>query len=330
MVRKLFLFLAFTPIIVSCHQNIKESYKTEQMIFVKSINDFFSINEKTIVYANDNNPENLKEIIDMVNSVKRIIVSSDSVSDDYLDFIHPDLKVQYRENYINSCKQLLSNITPTPDMSKAFELDQKLKSFAEFVVQNEKSFNDKFEKVERKNNFTIKIQKIISTDESDKKSFWRMIGRFIIANFLVILIFSFYLSGFFLLTYPLLALSQKLRSGFSTIISILVILILGLVQIYFWAIWAAYLSTNVQFYIDSPSVKNNWIYYAAGFFAVGGPLGWLSHKESQTAQNPEETKNIQSGTVYYSLISFVAFIIFCIWPNSMNFKPLSIVLDIFK
>jgi hypothetical protein len=330
MIRKLFLFLAFTPIIVSCHQNIKESFKTEQKTFVKSINDFFSINEKTIDYANDNKPENLKQAFELANSIKQIIVSSDSISDEYLDFVHPELKAQYRENYINSFRQLLSNITPTPDMNKAFELDQKLKSFAEFIVQNEKNFNDKFEKVERKNNFIIKIQKIISTDESDKKSFWRMIGRFLIANFLSILIFSFYLSGLFLLTYPLLALSQKLRSGFSTIISFLTILILGLVQIYFWSNWAAYLSTNVQFYINSPFVKHSWIYYVAGFFAVGGPLGWLSNKESQTAQNPEETKNIQSGTVYYSLISFAAFIIFCIWPNLMNFKAISIVLDIFK
>lgn len=225
---------------------------------------------------------------------------------------------------------MLSNITPTPDMNKASELDQKLKSFAEFIVQNEKAFNDKFKKVYGKNNFIIKIHKIISTDESDKKSFWRMIGRFLIANFVTILIFSFYLSGFFLLTYPLLALSQKLRSEFSTITSFLTILILGLVQIYFWSIWAAYISTNVQFYINSPTVKHSWVYYVAGFFAVGGPLGWLSNKESQIAQNPEETKNIQSGTVYYSLISFAAFIIFCIWPNSMNFKAIFRVLDIFK
>ena len=328
--RKLCILLVLSQILLSCNNNIKEAYKNEQRIFVKSVNDFFSINEKITAFGHDNKAEDLKQAIEITNAIKRIIISSDSVSDEFLDFINPDLKSQYRENYIHSCKDLLSTIASTSDINKAHELDRKFKSFAEFIVQNEKDFNSKFEKIERKNNFMIKIQKIVSTNETDKKSFWRMIGRFLIADFVVILIFSFYLIGFFLLTYPFLALSKKGRAGLSKMFTLISLLILGVAQIYFWTIWAAYLSTNVQFYIDSQSVRHIWIYYLAGFSAVIGPLGWLSYKESQTAQNPEESRNIQSGTVYYSFISFAAFIVFCIWPNAMNFRPISIVLDIFR
>ena len=94
-------------------------------------------------------------------------------------------------------------------------------------------------------------------------------------------------------------------------------------QAYFWILWAAYCAFTILFYKDSPSVFHNWLYYVTGFFTVTGPIGWLSHKEKQTATSKDELQKIQGGTFYYSLIAIVAFIVFCIWTNLLNYKYIS-------
>lgn len=205
----------------------------------------------------------------------------------------------------------------------------RIESFIKFLTQNQDEINAKIKIVNSKNKGLSKIKRAISADNDDKKSFWRMIGRFLIANIASIIIFSFYLGGLFLLLTPLILVSKKSESSFSQIIAGLTIIILGIAQIYFWTIWAAYLASNVIFYTDSTLVNHKWIYYVVGFMAVSGPLGWLSNKESQTADSYEDVARIKSGTNYYSIISFAAYLAYCIWPKLLLLKPISIVVDIF-
>ncbi len=150
-----------------------------------------------------------------------------------------------------------------------------------------------------------------------------MFLRLLISDFVSIFVFSFFVIALLLPLAAIGLLAEKINKGLLTIISIPFMIIAGIGQAYFWILWAAYCAFTIQFYIDSPTVSQNWLYYITGFFSVTGPIGWLSHKEKQSATSYDEQKKIQDGTFYYSLIAIVAFIVFCIWTSLLDYKYIS-------
>jgi hypothetical protein len=105
---------------------------------------------------------------------------------------------------------------------------------------------------------------------------------------------------------------------FKSVFFILMALVANPVQIYYWTIWASFCVFTARFYINSPNVRHPWIYFLVAFLFVCGPIGWLSHKESQTAQTIQDQKRINKGTFLYSIVSILAFVIFLIWPKIME------------
>ncbi len=47
-------------------------------------------------------------------------------------------------------------------------------------------------------------------------------------------------------------------------------------------------------------------------------IGWFAHKEQQGSTSLEETRGIEKGTTFYSLIAVAAFLLFAYSPNLAN------------
>jgi len=321
----LILSLFLTTIFTSCSDNEnKEEFKEAQKSFLASMETFGKANESATKLFEDLKTGLLGNEGQVISQIKKGITESETVTDDYLDFIHPQLKSMYRDNLVGSYKLLIENID-NRDLQKANELDiqlnEKQQAFWAFMQANQDDLNVKMKQVNKKT-FGQKIKRLITADES-KKSYWRMFVRLIISDFLSIFVFSFFLIALLLPLAPIGLLAEKLNNGLLTILSIPFMIIAGIGQAYFWVLWAAYCAYTIQFYMDSPTVSHNWLYYITGFFSVTGPIGWLSHKERQSATSYEEQKKIQGGTTYYSLIAIVAFIVFCVWTNLLDYKYIS-------
>jgi hypothetical protein len=94
--------------------------------------------------------------------------------------------------------------------------------------------------------------------------------------------------------------------------------IAAIYQMYFWGLWSAFCVAMTLSYTQKPEVTWDWAYWTAGFMECTSPIGWLAHKERQSSQSPEEARNIQKGTMLYSLIAIVAFGVFAFFPSLMS------------
>lgn len=318
-----FLTFILSTVFVSCSDNEKkdnkEKYSKDLESFGKSIEIFDKANKFALDLAERSKRgeqidtsvvrDNFQQMLD---KIKEGIAESDKVSDEFLDFLHPKLKSMYRETFVGSFKMMIE-FSEKGDYSKANELDQKVnsmqQSFFAFLQENQNNF-----------------QKISTGDNAPKKSYWRMLLRFLISDFAALIIFSFFVIALLLPLVPIGLLGEKLNSGVSAALSIPFLIIAGAGQLYFWMLWASYCTFTIKHYMDSPTVTHNWLYYLTGFFAVSAPIGWLGNKESQ-GQNYEDRKNTQKGTVYYSLIAIICYIVFCIWTNLLDYKYISWVND---
>lgn len=323
-------YLLFFPVCVialcTCsdkHNDSKSKYAADKEAFIKSLETFGKANEEATKFIEDNkdkisNDPNFAttNIQNMLDKYKDGIKESEKVSDDFLDFLHPKLKSMYKDTFVDSFREMIE-FSEDGDYSKAMEIDKKVndmqKSFYSFLHDNQDEIN----------------KKIPSEKNAPKKSYWRMFLRFLISNFVSILVFSFFVFVLLLPLVPIVLLAEKINKGLLTILSIPFMIIAGVGQAYFWILWAAYCAFTIRFYMDSPAVSHNWLYYVTGFLSVTGPIGWLSNKEKQTATSYDEQKKNQGGTFYYSLIAIVAFIVFCIWTNLLDYKYISWVNDWF-
>lgn len=241
---------------------------------------------------------------------KEGVKESEKVSGQFLDFVKPGLKTMYKDSLIGSFRKMIEfseggdydNI-----MKTGKEMNRMQLSFFTFCQDNQNVMNEK----------------IYSENDAPKKSYWRMFFRLQIAAFVSIFMFSFFLIILLLPLAPIAMLEERLNKGFLTVISIPFMIVAGFGQVYFWIMWAAYCAFTVRFYVDSPTVTHSWIYYMTGLFTASGPIGWLAHKENQLANSYEERKKIQAGTTYYSYIAIIAFIVFCIWTNLLDYKYFS-------
>ncbi len=314
------LSLLFSITFVACtdkQNDSKTKYAADKDAFIKSLETFGKANEDATKFIEDNrekisNDPNFAatNFHNMLTKYKEGIKESEKVSDEFLDFLHPELKSMYRDTFVGSFRTMI-DFSEKGDYSNAMEIDKKVndmqKSFYAFLHDNQDEIN----------------KKILSEKNSPKKSYWRMLLRFIISDFISILFFSFFVFALLLPLAPIGLLAEKINNGLLTVISIPFMIIAGVGQAYFWTLWAAYCAFTIQFYMDSPTVSHNWLYYITGFFTVIAPIGWLSSAEKQSATSYDEQKKIQGGTFYYSLIAVVAFIVFCIWTNLLDYKYIS-------
>lgn len=106
--------------------------------------------------------------------------------------------------------------------------------------------------------------------------------------------------------------------------------IAGIYQIYFWGLWSAFCVSLVIKFTQKPSVTWDWLYWIMGFIWCVSPIGWLGFKEERLSQSREEVRGVQKGTMLYSLITIIAFLVFAFSPSLMlppygwTLKPLGL------
>jgi len=316
-------------VFVSCGDESKtplpDNFQGEKEIFISSMQAFLESNSISSELPNLNTNEQVEQGKKMKDLIGNGIEMSDKISDDFLNYLHPELSRYYRSTLVKSNRLYIEGLSgdydPTVTLQKQVEANQLLEEWVDYWNVNSDQINTKLT-IKQKKTVGQKIKRVTSVNEA-KRSYWRMFLRFIISDFISIFIFSFFVIALMLPLAPLGLLGDKINSGFATVISFPLIIVAGVGQAYFWVLWAAYCTQTVQIFIASPTVTHSWIYYVTGFFSVTGPIGYLSSKESQSTNSYEEQKRIKSGTFYYSLVAIVAFIVFCIWTGLLSNKYLS-------
>jgi hypothetical protein len=91
--------------------------------------------------------------------------------------------------------------------------------------------------------------------------------------------------------------------------------VVAVVQAYFWGLWAAYCAALVISRIAYWGVTHKWLYYAVALQALLTPLAYLMSKERMSATTQREARGIASGTMLYSAVALVAFAVFVCWPG---------------
>ena len=142
----------------------------------------------------------------------------------------------------------------------------------------------------------------------------------LVSAFPAILLFSFGLIA------CLAPLALFMKSKKPPLIAVIPSMILaGAFQLYYWGIWSAYCVATTYKFTLRPTVTWDWIYFVAGFLDASFLIAWLSHKERQ-GESAASQKEIASGTMYYALAAWLAFITFAIWPKLM-IRPYGWALD---
>ncbi len=144
--------------------------------------------------------------------------------------------------------------------------------------------------------------------------FWGFLLRLWIGAFIAPFAFSLVLA-------PLLWLAGRTMRRDEARPSLLtypVIVVTAAAQWYFWGLWAAYCAALVVARTAHPEVTHTWLYYAVAVQSVLTPIAYLAAKERASAQSQREIQGITSGTLLYSGVAIVAFVVFVFWPGLMR------------
>jgi hypothetical protein len=332
------LFLLFSN---SCSDKKKTEFKSDQIAFSNSIAMILKSNadayEKIDEYKKSgHNPyEDDKTIQALTNSYNQIIIESKKVSDEFLDYLDPDLKLRYRK-LINIYKTILDLIQSGNYNSETVEKVDKEnysteESFWKLFEDKQSSFEDKLSGFEQDmkdalKKYNVPVEK--ETPESNK-SFWKMVLRFIIAN-VVLVVAYLILGGILLLIFRIIVNLKQRITGFVFFLIVIAIII----QIYFWTLWSSFCVTTIKYYINSPTVTHSWIYYIIGFF---GTVAILFSMEERFKSLKLKSNNNVNLKVFdkvkllifwmdiYFIFVVIGFIIFCIFPSLMTNNVMSFV-----
>lgn len=318
-IRNLFLltFILLTTFVSCSEKEIdkKRNYSNDLESFDKSLEIFTKANRFAVEII-ENSKKGAQfdtsfvtnKYHQYIETISEGIIKSENISDDFLDYLHPELKSMYREKFVGSYKMIIEFVE-NGDYNNAEEFDQKIydmqQSFHVFLLDKQIDFN-----------------KISDGGNKPKKSYWRMLLRFLISNFATITIFSLLLFTIFAPLMFIGLLADDFNKSFSTVLSLLFLAISVVCQIYFWVLWASYCAYTVKYYIYSPVITYNWIYYLTGFFMVSAPISWFGRKESH-GQYYNNRNSTQIAVVLYCLIAIICYIVFCIWSNLLDYKYIS-------
>jgi hypothetical protein len=138
-------------------------------------------------------------------------------------------------------------------------------------------------------------------------------GILLFSGFLAVFIFSV---GLMACISPMALFTKS--DGPLKIVTLLLLVIAGIYQIYFWGLWSAFCVAMTIKFTNKPEVTWHWLYWIMGFLWCTSLIGWLAHKEKQSSQSHEEVRGIQKGTTLYSIIAIVSFLVFSFLPSFMS------------
>jgi hypothetical protein len=295
--------------------NNKEEFTEDKKAFFQSVELFGKTNDDGIKLLEDikngvitDSTIIIKRQNEYYKNNQEVIELNKKVSDKYLEFVHPQLKSMYRDNFITSIKLILEN-RYSSDREQALEVHKKINTLKNLFVVFVKEHAAEFDKE----------LPIVPA----KKSYWAMFWRLIGGDIIVSIIFCFLVVVLILPIIGIGKIMEKLTSKYITILYFPFIIIAGVLQAYFWILWAAFCAFIVRIYIDSPDVTYFWLYYLTGFFSVSAPLTLFSQMEVDTATSYKEQKRIMKSATAYIIVAIIAFIVFCVSPNLLEYKIIS-------
>lgn len=297
------IIIILTIVITSCSNNSSNGASQKVEDFFTCLNNFQKANNigselyNLSKYEVDDKEREMKELM------KEGIQESLEFSSEFLNSLHPDLSFYFNSKLVRSNKLFLDG---------AFSNDN---SYAETIEKQEEANQLINEWATYWESNKVEIIKNSKQQKSSEKSFWKMALMFFVASILILIIFSIFTV---VVLMPIVIIIGKIKA-----LRIPFMVILSLSQVYFWLLWSSFCFATVKYYMDTPQVSYEWIYYLAGFVVLTGPIGYLSSKEQQSTNNRNE--EIKKGTAFYGIISIIAFIVFCFWPSLITYDYLSFV-----
>lgn len=290
---------------------IPADIKQNKESFIKTLEVFQKANNISSELPNLSGNELYKKEQEITTLIKDGISLSKKVSSEYLRYLHEDMEYNFNNKLVKSNELYLEGYSNKENITNSLSIQLKahklLTEWDTYLKKNRESINSNLNK-----KFT-----------EGKKSYWRMLFSLITADFIATIIFSFILMVLLLPIYLVSLISEKFSEKFALLLYYPFIIITVIGQFYFWIIWASFCAYTVNYHIDSPSVIHLWLYYVTGFFAVSAPIIWFGAKESRLTESDLENKSNQKGTVVYSLFAIIGYVVFCVWPELMDYEIIS-------
>lgn len=319
-----YFFVTFLTItLLGCGKNIEKTnnFNKDLEYFNNSIELLYEANKidlskKETIDSSDH------EIKLMLQLSRDGIKYGNMVNDDFLNYLHPELQVNFKDKFIRGNELYMEGFVKQFDtllilesVSNQIKGNKLLEEWNIFWIENENLVRKKI-KIE-KISFTDKLKKIV---QPVKKSYWRMVLRFFIFDFLYIGFFSAIFVSAMIIIIPIGYLSQKTKGIFSLFLNTIFTTFIFAIQSYLWILWSSFCVALINFYIENPEVNYKWLYYITGFSFSLGPIGWFYHKERQSSKTIKEAENIEKGTFIYRMICLISFFSFIIWPNLLSIE----------
>lgn len=299
-------------------EELPDNFKKQRELFFSSL-DLFAESVSLSVEM-PNYPIKDQDSVEqrMYMNIEQAVNKSHEVSDNFLEYLHPNLPYYYREKLVKGSvlfKDGYSGLSENNSISilKQIQSVQLISDWHTFLGKNGEDIDSKLYPTSKSSTFN-KISKALFSTPS-KLSYWRMFLRFLLSTFVFIIAFGFVFLAVLSPLVPIKFIADKTHDRLFTILSIPIFIFSGILQAYLWVLWAAYCAFTIQLYMSNPTVDHYWLYYVTGFFMAASPIGFLNHKEMQLAQSYQEVKSKKMGTNMYSLIVIGAFISFCIWDE---------------
>src|SRR5262245_9937381 len=120
--------------------------------------------------------------------------------------------------------------------------------------------------------------------------FWRFFIKLLVANFLVVLIFSFVLVVGVVLPFGLALAATEKHPILKRLLALPLTTIPGVLQLYFWGGWSAFCVALAHKYTSAQMSSWHWVYWLVALASCISPLAWLTQQESIGAKSSSEVR----------------------------------------
>jgi hypothetical protein len=302
-------------LLLNCNSSDK-SYRKESEQFIESIKVLQNASGMIEEMKEPNNTK-LKEI---ANEMNKGIQLSQSVSDDFLNTLHPEMSFQYRNKLIKSQEIFIENINSSItnnefNYNDNYEANILLAEYAEFENENkEEIFNRAFEI--RKGSFTERLLTIPKVNMK-QRSYFRMLIRYFISVILggITIFISSAISMLLLIILNVIPKNKENTIAHIVLLNVTLIVIF-IFQLFMWLLWSAYCSKTSIVFSSAPDVSYPFIYYVTGFIAVFIPVKYIVKSGQQKVDEGDRTTVKLLGSII--ILTFISYILFCMKPILLN------------
>lgn len=309
---KTFIFsitILFSLFLISCSNNSDKTvskYVNDEVFFTKSLETFEEVKNETAKLLEEsktqiivNQIETKKKFHQVAKKSKLGILASQKVHNEFLDYLHPTLKVMYKDSFVHSF-QVMADSFEKENYSKFggiyAESSNRQNSFYSFMSENQESINKKLEYIR---------------ENKPSSPYWYMI--------LWLLIFGFIFYFIAVISFSISVWGSTYSDlWYKTLFKIATRIIFGFGLLYISILWAAYWVFTTQYYMQTADESYNWLYYITNVFLL---ILFLILIAIMSLIDERERNTIETGSFTISFL--IALIIFWIYPILISYKYIS-------